>query len=142
MPESIAAHGAIFSFESTPAGGFTEVGEVGDITDPGLMRNEFDVTAHGADIDNWILGVARRDPLSITVFWNGTSGTQHNALRTALINNTFVGFSMVYPDGDDWVGSGYVRQITRNAPVDGAQSATLAIRLSGAFYLNGVLIGS
>lgn len=140
MPDSISAHGAIFSFEATPGGGYVEVGEVGDIVDPGQMRNEFDVTVHGLDIDNYILGVLRRDPLTITVFWNRAVAT-HDAMRTALQNNTFVGFKMEYPDGDDWVGSGFVRQITRNQPVDGPQSANVQIRLSGPFYLNGVLIG-
>lgn len=141
MPDSISAHGTVLSFEATPGGGFTEVGELGDITDPGTMRNEFDVTTHNLDIDNWILGVLRRDPLTVTVFWNGPTAPNHDELRQAQIENRFVGFSMDFPDGDAWVGSGFVRQVTRNQPVDGPQSAQVTIRLSGPFFLNGTLVG-
>lgn len=142
MPDSISAHGTLLSFEAAGGGGFVEVGELGDTTDPGTMRNEFDVTTHNLDIDNWIMGVLRRDPLTVTVFWNGgVAGTQHSAMRSAQIANDFVGFMVDFPDGDNWVGSGFVRQITRNQPVDGPQSAQVTIRLSGPFFLNGVLIG-
>lgn len=141
MPDSISGHGAIFSFEATPGGGYVEIAEVGDVTDPGAMRNEFDVTTQALDIDNYILGVLRREALTMTLFWNITN-TGHAALRAALIANNFVGFKLEYPDGDDWVGSGFVRQITRNNPVDGAQSADVTIRLSGPFFLQGVLVGT
>jgi hypothetical protein len=137
---AVSSHGAIFSFQATPLGSFVPIGDVGDITDPGGMRNEFDVTSHDNDIDKWITGIMRRDPLTLTVFWNGED-SGHDALRQALLDNANVGFKMEYPDGDDWVGSGFVRQVTRNQPVDGAQSANVTIRLSGPYYLNGELIG-
>lgn len=142
MPDSISSHGCIFSIETTPGGGYVEVGEVGDITDPGSLRNEFDVTTHGLDIDNYILGVHRRDPLTITVFYNHGGTSNHSALQDALDANTFMGFSMTQPDGNDWVASGFVRQITKNLPVDGPLSANVTIRMSGEFYRNGVLVGS
>ena len=139
MPDSLSSHGTLLSVELTPGGAFTEVGELGDLTPPGLMRNEFDASTQNVDIDSWITGILRREPVTAPVFFNRNNAS-HAGLRALLIANTLTGFKVDKPDGDEWVGSGFVRQITDAAPVDGIQAATLTVRLSGPFYLNGVLV--
>lgn len=138
--DAISSHGTLLSFQATPGGSFSEVGELGDITPPGLMRNEFDASTHNRDIDSWVTGILRREAISVPVFFN-KNVTSHAELRQLLIENTETGFRLDNPDGDVWIGSGFVRQLTGANPVDGIQTAQLTIRLSGDFYLNGTLIG-
>lgn len=141
MPtDAISAHGTILSFQPTPGGSFVEVGELGDITPPGLMRNEFDASVHNRDIDSWIMGILRREAIEVPVFFN-KAVTSHASLRQLLISNTETGFMLENPDGDEWIGSGFVKGVVGASPVDGIQTANVTIRLSGDFFLNGILIG-
>lgn len=138
--DAISSHGTVLSFQPTPGGAFIEVGELGDISPPGLMRNEFDATVHNRDIDNWIMGVLRREPITVPVFFNRNL-TSHAGLRQLLIDNEETGYRLDFPDGDVWIGSGFVKGIQGAAPVDGIQTGNVTIRLSGNFFLNGVEIG-
>jgi hypothetical protein len=138
MP-AISGHGVIIE-HSPSGGGFVEIGEVGDFTLPGVMRNEFDATTHNNDIDKWVLGVLRRDPITVPVFFNAGTNPEHVTLRDSIIDNTYDGFRMTFPDGDTWLGSGFVRTMQMTAPVDGLYTANVTIRLSGAMILNGVII--
>lgn len=138
---AISAHGTII--EHSPGGaGFTEIGELGDFTLPGVMRNEFDATPHNRDIDSWVMGVLRRDPITFPVFFNSATNPEHVDLRQSIIDNSFDGFRVTFPDGDIWIGSGFVRQMQQTAPVDGLFTANVTVRLSGPMYLNGTLIGA
>jgi len=138
--DALSSHGTILSFQPTPGGAFIEVAELGDITPPGLMRNEFDASIHNKDIDQWIMGILRREPISVPVFFNQALPS-HDGLRELLIANEETGFKLENPDGDEWIGSGFVRGLQGASPVDGIQTATLTVRLSGNFILNGVEIG-
>jgi hypothetical protein len=131
---AISAHGTLLYHNGV------EVGELGDFTLPGLMRNEFDATTHNIDIDIWVMGVLRREPVTFPVFFNSVEAT-HLALRQSIIDNTEDEFKIVFPDGDEWLGSGFVRQVSQAAPVDGILSANVTIRLSGAMLINGVGVG-
>jgi hypothetical protein len=138
--DALSSHGTILSFQATPGGAFIEVAELGDITPPGLMRNEFDASIHNKDIDQWIMGILRREPITVPVFFNRALPS-HSGLRQLLIANDETGFKLENPDGDEWIGSGFVRGLQGASPVDGIQTATLTVRLSGNFILNGVQIG-
>lgn len=137
---AISSHGVIIE-HSPDDTGYGEIGELGDLTLPGLTRNEFDSTPHNRDIDSWVMGVLRRDPITFPVFFNKTEGS-HEDLRSSIIANTYDGFRITFPDGDFWIGSGFVRQVSQTAPVDGILTANVTIRLSGPMYLNGTLIGT
>jgi hypothetical protein len=136
---AISAHGTIIDHK-VGVGSWVEVGELGDFTLPGVTRNEFDATAHNRDIDTWVMGVLRRDPVTFPVFFSAADAS-HVAMRQSIIDNSFDGFRLTFPDGDVWIGSGYVRQLQQTAPVDGLMTGNVTVRLSGAMYLNGVLIG-
>lgn len=141
MPQyAISSHGVILEHKPG-AGAFTEVGELGDLSLPGMTRNEFDATPHNRDIDSWVMGVLRRDPITFPVFFNKTEAT-HAALRAAIIANSNDGFRVTFPDGDLWLGSGFVKQVAQTAPVDGILTANVTIRLSGPMILNGTVIGT
>lgn len=144
--QGISAHGTVIARRPGSAGlgePFTPIGELGDITMPGLSRNEFDTTSHNQDIDSYVLGVLRRDSVTFPIFFNNADPT-HDAstgLWSAIIGNTFDGYKITQPDGAVWMFSGRVQAMNQTAPVDGIQTANVTIRPSGAFYLNGTLVG-
>lgn len=118
------------------------IGEMGDVQAPALSRNEFDATSHNRDIDTWVMGVLRREPVTFPVFYNHTDAS-HQACLAAIRDNTFDEYQVEFPDGSLWLGSGFCRQFApAAAPVDGLLSANVTIRLSGAMYIDGVLFES
>lgn len=143
----IASHGTVIARRpgsSGLGGSFTPIGELGDITMPGLMRNEFDITSHNRDIDSYVLGVLRREPVTFPMFFDGNDAT-HDAstgLWSAILSNTYDGYRITQPDGTVWMFSGRVQAMAQTAPVDGIQTANVTIRPSGAFFLNGVMYGT
>jgi len=138
---AISGHGTII--EHSPAdAGFVEIGELGDLTLPGVMRNEFDSTVQNRDIDSWVMGVLRRDAVTFPVFFNADLEPTHLALRQSIIDNSYDGFRITFPDGDIWIGSGFVRQLAQTAPVDGIYTGNVTVRLSGPMYINGELVGA
>lgn len=134
MPQiATGSHGTIVKHNGVA------IGELGDITPPSLMRNEFDATSHNRDIDTWVMGVLRREPITFPVFYN-KDDTSHQSLLTAIRTNAFDEFSVEFPEGSVWLGSGFCRQFApSSAPVEGLLAANVTIRLSGPMYVDGVL---
>ena len=126
---------------------FTDIAELGDIVMPGFTHNEFDALQHNENIDSYVLGVLRRDPVTIKINFLPSNGT-HDHL-TGLIKATTTnpvpmdGFRFTFPDlSNIWVASGQVKDVGNiTLPVDGLSTADVVIRLSGRMVLNGVLIG-
>jgi len=145
MTIAISSHGTIIrrAPAATPST-FTVIGELGDITGPGLMRNEFDATPHNRDIDSFVMGVLRREPITFPVFFHKDNPTHDHltGLENAIITNSYDGYKLTTPDGGEIILSGFVRNVDKTAPVDGIQTANVTIRASGPFVLNGVVIGA
>jgi len=147
--QGISSHGTIISLKpavGAGAGTWIEIAELGDITEPGFTRNEFDITSHNRDIDTYVLGVQRRDPVSFPMFFNKNIQSQVY-LRDQQLNgdpttNMTNGFQLASPDGDLFIFSGGVKEMKGTAPVDGVRTANVVIRATGEFILNGVLYGS
>ena len=146
MTIAISGHGTLLARApvATPFT-FTNIAEVGDITAPGLNRNEFEALTQDRNIDAYVLGILRRELLTIQVNFLPSDAT-HDHL-TGLIKSNITepppteGFRMTFPGGIAWIMSGQVKGFSINAPVDGKLSATVQIRLSDRMYLGGVLIG-
>lgn len=147
MPQGISAHGTIISFLpiGSGAGDWIEIAELGDIGGLGFTRNEFDITSHNRNIDTWIMGVLRRQPLTFPMFFNRAIASQMLLQQAMLDNdpntNMAYGFRVQSPDGGDLIFSGGVREMTETAPVDGAKTANTTIRPTGEFWLDGELYG-
>lgn len=145
----ISSHGTIVEGQFVTAsvgitpGVFYEVPEIGDITMPGLMRNEFDITSHNRDIDTYALGVLRRQDVKIPMFFNANID-EHVAVRNAILNNDICGWRITAPapDGTILIFSGGVKGGTQTNPVDGVQKYEVSIRPTGAFILDGVTYGT
>ncbi len=141
--QGISSHGTVIARKGTGDPAFVDIGEIGDITMPGLSRNEFETTSHNQDIDSYVLGVLRREPVVFPIFFNKNDAT-HNAtagLQAAIIANDVDAYRITQPDGQIWIFSGGVQAMTQAAPVDGVQTANVTIRPTGAFILNGVEVG-
>lgn len=135
----VSSHGTIIA--RAPANNpqvFEDIAELGDIQMPGLSRNEFDTSSHNDDIDKYILGILRRDPVTFPMFFNKAVAS-HQKLQQAILDNTTDGYRITEPDGTIWICSGNVQAIKQTAPVDGVKTADVTIRLTGAFFLNGIL---
>lgn len=143
--QGISSHGTIIKFKAAGTTDWVEIAELGDITEPGFSRNDFDITSHNRDIDAYVLGVLRRDLLAFPMFFNAAISSQQ-LLRAAMLDsdpttNMQNGVMLTNPDGDEFLFSGGVKEMKQTAPVDGVQTANVAIRATGSFILNGVEYG-
>jgi len=156
MSQSVGSHGTKIYVRpaiADPGGGSLwaagdeiQIRGLGDITMPGLTKNEFDNTSHDENIDTYSFGVQRRNAVSAPLFFNATL-LSHKVLRALETNNNPLtnmsnGFRVVSPDGEEWFFSGGVKDMSETAPVDGTKTVQLNIRASGPFYLGGVLYGA
>lgn len=127
------------------AGDSIEITEIGDITMPGLTKNEFDITPHNRNIDNYHFGVLRRNLVTFPTFFNAAI-LSHKVLRALELDNNVNTnmeneFTVSSPDGETWLFSGGVKDMAEAAPVDGTKTVTTSIRMTGPFFLNGVEYG-
>jgi len=123
---------------------FTPVADIGDITPPGLSRNEHEAMSHNRDIDYYIAGTLRRQPVTFPIWFNKNEATHDHltGLYKEILDNRLVGWKVTQPDTFEWIFSGYITNIQPTAPVDGIQTANVTIRASGAMYVAGVLVGA
>jgi hypothetical protein len=146
MTIAISAHATLVAVQLTPGGAFTTIAELGDITPPGLSRNEFDATTQNINIDAYVMGVLRREQLSIPLNWLPGDNTQDHltGLTALLINNTVTGWRITFPDAaaTKWIMSGQMQSMKPKAPVDGKLATDVTMRMSGLMTIGGVVVGA
>ena len=146
MAQGIGSHGTIIAIKPAGSGTFTDIAELGDIQMPGYMRNEFEVTGQNSNIDKFVFGFLRREPVTAPMFFNTTIASQQLIMTAMLdsVNTTNMtnGFRITTPDGDILLFSGGVKEFKRTQPNDGVQTANVVIRATGLFILNGVTYGA
>ncbi len=148
---AVAGHGATIAWERDPVGAqgtFTVIPEQnGDIAWPEFSVPETDVTAHNDTIDYFIVGVAKRSPMTFTVSYVHDD-TDHEDLLNAPLSKLKRGFRLRGPNGsandDEVIASGYV---TNFGPIthpvrEGARTAQVTVRFSGPMQVNGVAYGT
>lgn len=129
---------------------FTDIAEMGDITFPGLSRNEFDATTQNRNIDARVLGVLRRGDCTIGLNFLPNDGTHDHltGLIAAMVTEPppTDGYRFTFPaaaGASVWVMSGQVKSVGNiKAPVDGKMSADVTLVFSGLFTINGVVYGA
>jgi hypothetical protein len=146
MTIAISGHGTLLA-RATAALPFTytNIAEVGDIAAPGLNRNDFEALTQDRNIDAYILGVLRRNPLQLAINYLPSDGTHDHltGMMKALITEPVPidGWKLTFPGGIVWIMSGQIKGFDITAPVDGKLAADVTIRLSDRMYLGGVLVG-
>lgn len=122
--------------DANPQGGpldFEEIAELMDITPPELTRNSIETTSHNQDDDRYIVGIRRHGEMSVNL--NFIPGDPTHDHLTGLQKSWFDGardiYRLTYPDGTQWLFSGFVANIGPSAPVDDRLSADVTIRPTG-----------
>jgi len=143
MPEGISAQGTKIARSpdpnwppSAPVEGsvsFTEIAELRDITPPGLTRNMIEMTTHNEADDAHVVGIRRHGELTFNVNFVPTNATHDHStgLQKAWFDGTRDIYRITYPDGSQWLFSGFVANFEPDAPVDDRLSADVTIRPTG-----------
>lgn len=146
-----SSHGTIVAVQLTPSASFTDIAELGDISLPGMERNEFDAVTQNINIDAYVLGILRREPVMVPLNFLPSNSTHDHltGVQYLCINNTVTGWRFTVPaiSGGDggivWIASGQVKSVSNiKAPADGKLSAELTIRLSGLMTIGAVTVGT
>lgn len=151
-PRAVAGHGALIAVEMDPVvspGVFTTVAELnGDITWPEISRGETEVSPHQANMDEWVLGIPRRGPLTFgtNFIFDDETHDHLTGLYARIQTNDFFGLRLRGPGGtddtDEWIMSGQIQAITQVAPVrEGARTCEITFRASGPMIIDGVPFG-
>lgn len=124
----ISAHGTLVKRNGT------EVAELKDITPPPLSRKTIETTTQNSSDDSYVVGIRRKGELGFMVNFLPSGESTHNAV-SGLIKAWHDGskdrWDVAYPDGANWMFSGFVANIAPKAPVDGGLEAQISIRPSG-----------
>jgi hypothetical protein len=124
----ISAHGTIIKRNGTP------IAELRDITPPPLSRNPIETTTHNSDDDSYVVGIRRKGELQFNVNFLPSGEATHDA-STGLLDAWATGskdqYDIEFPDGANWMFSGFVTNIAPKNPVDGGFEASISIRPSG-----------
>jgi hypothetical protein len=146
---AVSGHGTLIARApaATPTV-FTEIAQLGDIQLPGFTRNEFDVTVQNLNIDNYVMGIPRRNATTFPMNFLALNPTHDHiqGLVKAYMDNSFDGYKFTLTSGGaiymSYVYSGNVKAIENmKAPVDGPLTADVTLRFSGPYTVNGVVIG-
>jgi hypothetical protein len=124
----ISAHGTIIRRNGQ------DIAELKDITPPALTRKAIETTTHNSDDDSYVVGIRRKGDLSFMVNWLPSGEATHDA-TTGLLEAWATGskdrYDILFPDGAQWIFSGFVTNIAPKNPVDGSQDASISVRPSG-----------
>jgi hypothetical protein len=137
--QAISAHGTLLARApaATPTT-FSTIGELRDLTPSPLTRNAIETTAQDDDYDTFVVGIKRRGEYTFTIGFKPTLGTHDHltGLTKAWIDGTKDGYRTTFPDGSQWLMSGYVINIGPSAPVDDGLVADVTIRPTGPQYFS------
>jgi len=139
MPEGISAQGTLLARSPDPAWvgsgstSFTEIAELREITPPALTRNTIEMTTHNEDDDAYVVGIRRHGDLSFNVNFVPDNVTHDHStgLQAAWFSGERNIYRLTYPDGTQWLFSGFVTNFAPSAPVDDRLSADVTIRPTG-----------
>jgi hypothetical protein len=133
MSQGLSSHGTLIARGT--GGSFTTIGELGgDIIPPALQRPITEITPHNDDIDSYVVGVLRRGEVTFTINFLPSDATHNETagLIKSMLDKTYDGFRVTFPDTTEWIFSGFVSNFAPSATVrEGALTADVSIRPSG-----------
>lgn len=128
---------------ATPTEGFTELANVTNISGPGLALDTEDVTTHDQTnaFEEFVATILRTGEMTVDLVYDPDAAT-HNA-TTGILNDyqdkTKRNFQIRFPTTGkvQWSFAAYVTGFEQGAPVGGALTAALSLKLSGVPTLDG-----
>lgn len=125
-----AAFGTLFK-----RGGTTVVG-VNSISGPGLQADVIDVTSHDstAAYEEAVVGILRTGEVTIEIVYDPNEATHKYASGGLLYDfaqRTATTYSIAFPGSVTWSFSAFVTGFEPSAPVDGALTASITLKLTG-----------
>lgn len=142
-PQGISAQGTVIARsidpnwpDRDPVGGavsFVDIAELRDITPPALQRNTIEMTTHNEDDDAYIVGIRRHGELTFNVNFTpwDASHDANTGLQQAYYDGTRDIYRITFPDGTQWLFSGFVTNFAPDAPVDDRLGADVTVRPTG-----------
>lgn len=115
---------------------FTSIAQVQNISGPALALDTEDVTTHDstAAFEEVVATILRTGELSLDIVYDPNAAT-HNAtagLVQMLETQTLCGFNLIFPGPYQWDFAAYVTGFEPSAAHDGALTATVSLKLTGA----------
>lgn len=137
--EGISAFGVVFKLATVA------VGNVRDISGPGISREAIDITPHNPT-NRWAVhiknGIIRQEPITFTINYVPTNDTHKYApggLLDQLVNEENpIAFEMVFPDDAEttWSGNCHVIGFNPDMPADGSElTAEITVQPTGEVTL-------
>lgn len=137
LPAAYFAHGSLLQIGNAdgPPETFDTIPGCGSITGPGQTRDTIDVTSHTSPggYRQHIGGLRDGDTISCDVYWLWTD-TNQNKLEAAYDADETVNFRVVYdftPTDEYDQFAGFVTNLSKASPVDGAATRSLEIKITG-----------
>lgn len=134
MGDAISAQGTIIERDPLGAGAFAAVAELRDISGPALSRNPIETTNHNDGDESFVVGIRRHGEVTFQVGYIPTDDSHDDTdgLISSWQNGDRDVFRVTYPEGTQWVFSGFVTNFAVQAPVDDGLVADVSIRTTGA----------
>lgn len=117
--------------------GATEIAQVKNISGPGLSLDTEDVTSHDST-SGWeeVVGtILRSGEVTLEIVYDPAAATHKYAsggLLYDLVSRTATTFSIVFPGAATWSFSALVTGFEPSAPVEGALTASVTLKVTGA----------
>lgn len=142
--EGMSAHGTLIAVSpdplwppQTPVGGavtFVTIAQLRDITPPPKTRNVIELTNQNDGDDTAVVGVRRKGEMQFGINYVPDNLTHD---QTIGVNKDWQDglrkiFRLTYPDGTQWMFSGFYTNISEAAPVDDALTADITVKPTGA----------
>lgn len=131
-----AAKGTLFKVASAGAPStHVTVGEVTDISGPGLSADVHDVTNMDSTYAEKVVGLLDGGEVSLSMNFLPTN-TQHKSALADLASGALRSMQIVWIDGPTtWSFSGFVTKYEPSASVGGKLGASMTVKISGAVTL-------
>lgn len=124
----ISAHGTIIKRNGTA------IAELNDISSPELSRKDIETSTHNSDDDSYVVGIRRKGVMKFDLNFLPSGEATHNAvagLLKAWADGSKDRYDLLFPDGAQWIFSGFVTKIASTEPVDDKLGASVEVRPSG-----------
>ena len=114
----------------------TTIANVSKISGPGLSVDTEDVTTHDstAGWEEHVATIVRSGEVSFDIIYDPPAATHKNAaggLLHDLASRAAVAYTLVFPGAVTWSFNAFVVGFEPDAPVDGALTAAVALKITG-----------